>query len=135
MKERMFIDGVEVSVDIGKKNFSKMGFDFEGSEFLIYNGDDGVVYVDERADDEYIKYAALHEAICQGPYKELAPKCDNPNCRCLEIDKKIIGLMPYEERGEYARKRIAMFNLLLDKNINPGLNNLFKESLEGLKKM
>lgn len=135
MEEKMIINGTEVKVDIRKTNFKERGYDFGGSEYLVYFANDGRVFVDERADDEYVKYAALHEAICQGAYKDLAPKCSNPNCRCFEIDKMIIGLMPYEKRGPYATKRIAMFNLLLDKNINPAMNDIFKESVEGLKKM
>ena len=135
MVETLFIDDTEVKVNVRKINFSKLGYDFDGSDNLVYYSDDGTVIVDERADDTYTKYASIHEAICQGPYKNLAPACDNPNCRCLEIDKMIIGLMSKDKRNEYIEKRISMFNNLLDKNISPELNDIFKESLEGLKKI
>ncbi len=135
MKEGVLINGTEVKVDIRKTNFKEQGYDFEGSEYLVYFANDGKVFVDKYADKEYVKYSAIHEAICQGEYKDLAPKCSNPNCRCFEIDKMLIGMMPYKERGEYAMKRIKMFSLLLEKNMNPALNDVFKESLEGLKKM
>ena len=108
-----------------------------GVDSLVWfsTGEVDSVIVDERASDSYVKYASIHECICQGKCKHLAPKVANPNMRCGEIDKMIVAAMPKSEQKEYIEKRIEMFEALLDKHLNPPLEPLFRESLKMLKSL
>ena len=74
-----------------------------------YNSRSNTVTVDQAADSYYSNYAAIHECICCGPYKELAPKTHDLKRRCGLIDKMIIESMPESERKPYTAKRIEMF--------------------------
>ena len=98
-------------------------------------GDVDEVVVDEKASDSYAKYASIHECICQGRCRHLAPKVTDPNMRCGEINKMIVATMPASERKKYIEKRIEMFETLLDMHLNPPLEPLFRESLKILKSL
>lgn len=47
----------------------------------------------------------------------------------------IVAIMPEPEREPYIKKRIEMFETLLDKHLNQPLEPLFRESLEILKSL
>ena len=120
-------NGNRIKFKLGRADFVSQ----YGSDSLIYfvsNEAGDMVVVDERADDTYVKYAAIHECICQGRCKHLAPEIADPNKRCGEIDKMIVAAMPETDRKTYVEKRIEMFETLLDQHLNPNLDPLFVES-------
>lgn len=126
-------NGNLIDFELGRADFAKQ----YGADSLVWfsTGDTHKVIVDERASDSYAKYASIHECICQGRCKHLAPKVTNPNMRCGEIDKMIVSTMPEPERQPYIEKRIEMFETLLDKHLNRPLEPLFCESLKILKSL
>jgi hypothetical protein len=126
--------GKLIDVALGRTDFASQ----YGTDSLVYFAPDGEtdqVFVDIRASDSYAKYAAIHECICQGRCKHLAPKVNDPDMRCSEIDKMIIAAMPESERKAYIKKRIEMFKTLINKNLNPQLTPMFKKSLEALQSL
>ena len=126
--------GSLIVVALGRTDFASQF----GTDSLVYFASDGEtdkVFVDERASDSYAKYAAIHECICQGRCKHLAPLVDDPDMRCSEIDKMIIATMPESERKAYIEKRIEMFKALIDKNLNPQLTPMFEKSLKALQSL
>lgn len=124
-------NGNLIDFELSRADFAKQ----YGADSLVWfsTGDIDKVIVDEQASDSYAKFASIHECICQGRCKHLAPKVTNPNMRCGEIDKMIVSAMPEPERRPYIEKRIEMFETLLDKHLNRPLEPLFRESLKILK--
>lgn len=100
-----------------------------------YNPHTNTVTVDKHVNGSYAKYAAIHECICCGPYRHLAPVTDDPNKRCGLIDKMLIQAMPESEREAYKAKRIEMFDTLIQRNLNPPMKPVFLESLKTLKSL
>ncbi|MBR2543249.1 hypothetical protein IKF03_01445 [Candidatus Saccharibacteria bacterium] len=98
-----------------------------------YDSEKNLVIVDNNADKQYAIYAGLHECICCGPYKGMAPKTSTPAKRCGLIDRMLIKSMPKSEREKYIEKRIEMFEALIEYNLNPSLDKQFRESLKALK--
>lgn len=98
-----------------------------------YDQETNTVAVDVGASKNYAIYAALHECICCGPYKGMAPKTSTPAKRCGLIDRMLIKSMPKSEREKYIEKRIEMFEALIEYNLNPSLDKQFRESLKTLK--
>lgn len=125
--------GNRIDFELGRADFVKQ----YGVDSLVWfsTGDIDKVIVDERASDSYAKYASIHECICHGRCKHLAPKVTNPNMRCGEIDKMIVSAMPEPERRQYIEKRIEMFEALLGKHLNPPLEPLFRESVKILRSL
>lgn len=129
------VDGTEIEMDILRHDFAgdAMFEDCDNlTDSLVMFADDGRVVVDTRASDEYALWAATHEMICCGPYKHLAPKTDQECCRCGEIDLMLLNIMPKELRQEYRGKRLEMFRVLIDMNLNESLEESFKHSIEAL---
>lgn len=124
--------GNEIVFELGRNDFASK-YDTDSLVWFNGNGETDQVIVDEQASNSYAKYAAIHECICQGRCKHLAPKVADPNMRCGEIDKMIIATMPEAEKKEYIKKRIEMFETLINKHLNPTLEPLFRESLKTLK--
>lgn len=93
------------------------------------------ITVDKHASAAYAKYAAIHECICCGRYKQLAPTMSDPNRRCIAIDLMLIGSMSEAVRKEYITKRIEMFETLLEKHLNVPMEPSFEASLETLKSL
>ena len=103
---------------------------------VYYSPGTNTVACDTRASDAYVKYASIHECICCGPYKDMAPTVENANQRCYFIDKMIIDeIKDEDEKKMYIQKRIEMFETLIKKHLNPPLEDSFKESLRLLKEM
>lgn len=129
-------------------NGNLIDFELSRADFASQYGVDSLVWfstgetidkviVDKKASDSYAKYASIHECICQGRCKHLAPKVADPKKTCGEIDKMIISSMPEAERRVYIEKRIEMFETLLDQHLssNPRLEPSFRESLKLLKSL
>ena len=128
------VNGEEVKFLIRRFNFA--GYFKDGGltdSLVIYDPSSKCVTVDERANDTYVKYAGIHECICVGSCGYLAPEVEDSKKRCAAIDKMLIANMSKEEADAYVKKRIEMFETLLDKNLNPNLNESFKASLAELK--
>lgn len=100
-----------------------------------YDPGTNTVAVDECASDSYAKYAAIHECICCGPYKDLAPTTDDPDKRCGLIDKMLIQAMPESEQKAYKAKRVEMFKTLIERRLNPQMEPAFQESLKTLESL
>lgn len=100
-----------------------------------YDSNTNTVAVDSNASDSYAKYAAIHECICCGKYRKLAPKTKDVQKRCGLIDKMLIESMPSDEREDYIDKRIEMFETLLKLHLNPPLEGSFREAITILKMM
>lgn len=98
-----------------------------------YDPEKNLVIVDNNADKQYAIYAGLHECICCGPYKSMAPKTTDAKKRCGLIDRMLIKTMPKAERKKYLEKRLEMFEALIEYNLNPSLSRQFQESLKLLK--
>lgn len=128
---QVVFNGNLINFGLSRADFAKQ----YGSDSLVWfsTGETDEVIVDEQASDSYVKYASIHECICQGKCGYLAPKIDNPDKRCGEIDRMIAATMPESERGMYIKKRIEMFETLLDKHLNHSLEPMFRESLSILK--
>lgn len=121
------IKGVRIPFWIQKKDFSAIG---ENSNVLVKFNNKGIVSVDKTADDAYAYYAGAHECICMGCYKSLAPSVKNPDDRCGAIDLMLMEKMSLEYREIYRKKRIKMFETLIDKDLSPSRNKSFKRSIE-----
>ena len=100
-----------------------------------YDSRTNTVTVDEHASDSYAKYAAIHECICCGPYKDLAPATEDSDKRCGLIDEMLIQTMPESEQKVYKEKRIEMFKTLIEKKLNPPMESAFLESLKTLESL
>ncbi|MBR3180069.1 hypothetical protein IKF57_00845 [Candidatus Saccharibacteria bacterium] len=100
-----------------------------------YDPETNIVTVDKGASKEYALYAALHECICCGPYKGMAPKTTEAKKRCGLIDRMLIKTMPKAERQTYIKKRLEMFEACINYNLNPALNKQFTESIKLLKQV
>ena len=126
-------NGNQIDFELSRTDFATQF----GTDSLVWfsSGEADKVIVDKQASDSYAKYAAIHECICQGRCKHLAPKVANPNLRCGEIDKMILVAMPESERRQYLEKRIEMFETLLDKHLNQPMEPLFRESLKTLRSL
>lgn len=127
--------GVIINCNLSRYDYSGY-FGKEITDSLVqYDPGTNTVTVDERANEFYVRYAAIHECICCGKYKHLAPRTIEPQKRCAAIDKMIILSMPYVQRRFYVEERIEMFETLLERNLNPNLNDSFRESLRLLQEM
>ena len=138
MREKIF--GTEVNCNLKKSDIREQLSKWYPKEtisdsLVMYDPASNTVTVDISASDEYAKYAAIHECICCGPYKDLAPKTDNPKKQCGLIDVMLLKEMPAENRSKYRAKRIEMFKDLLEKHLNPSLEEQFKQSIEILEEV
>ncbi len=121
--------GKMVKCEVKRTSHRKLLNDENITDSLVqFEPEDGIVTVDERASENYAKYAALHECVCCGKYAYLVPH-EDPLGRCARIDELVMALMPATYRREYSEKRLEMFKTLLEKNLNPSLNESFKRSL------
>lgn len=134
--------GREVVVKLQKYDLKKVvantlniAADTITDSLVMYDECTNTVTVDEMANDSYAKYAALHECICCGPYKELAPSTKDDSKRCGLIDAMLIESMTQEEKTEYIKKRIEMFETLIELHLSPPLEAQFRESLKILKNL
>lgn len=125
--------GETVECNVGRFDFRKQFGEITDS-LVKYDDNSNTVIVDSRASESYAEYATIHECICCGRRKDLFPMEDNPK-RCGEIDKMLISIMPESEREAYIKKRIEMFEALLDRNLNPDFNDTFRCSLQTLKEV
>lgn len=140
---QMSFNGVQMTFNLVKGNLRKeVASYFPGiseediSDGLVkYDPSTNTIAVDECASDSYAKYAAIHECICCGPYKELAPSTDDSNKRCGLIDEMLILAMPESERKAYREKRIEMFRTLIGRKLNPPMEPMFLESLSILESL
>lgn len=138
MREEIF--GKEVNCNLKKSDIREQLSKWYPKEtisdsLVMYDPASNTVTVDIAASDEYAKYAAIHECICCGPYKDLAPETDNPKKQCGLIDVMLLKEMPEESRSKYRAKRIEMFKDLLEKHLNPSLEEQFKQSIEILEEV
>ncbi len=134
MQETLF--GVKIECNIGRFDYASYYNDPELTDSLVqYDPGSNTVTVDSRASEFYAKYAAIHECICCGKYKHLAPPQLNPNGRCAAIDRMLLTDMAPQERKYYLQKRLQMFETLLRMNLNEDLNDMFEASLKELKKL
>ncbi len=128
----VFYLGEKIIQDVARRDFgSPKGYTTDA--LVQYNIPNDIVFVDERCDKPYERYAALHEAICCGRYKHLAPRVKNPLDQCGMIDLAIIEYMEASYREKYVRKRIEMYETLLDGDFTPKYTEQFQHSLAILK--
>ena len=130
---KVVFKGTSIDFELRRADFVKQ----YGVDSLVWfsSGETDMIIVDEQVSDSYAKYASIHECICQGKCKHLAPMVADPNVRCGEIDKIIVEAMPEFERKPYIEKRIEMFETLLDKHLNRLLEPMFRESLKILESL
>ena len=132
-----------VTFNINSANVRKIAAERCGAEsednmpdsLVLFDPASQTITVDKNASKFYTKYAALHKCICCGHYPELAPEVDDPNKRCGEIDKMLLDSMAESEKKLYLAKRIEMFESLLENNLNPPLEQSFRESLNTLQSL
>lgn len=94
-----------------------------------YDPESGIVTVDNRASDEYARWAGLHEVICCGKYSHLVPMDSNSLGRCARIEKLVMDIMPATYRVEYSRKRLEMFGAIIERGFSPEFRESFEISL------
>lgn len=100
-----------------------------------YDPRTNTVTVDESASEEYAELAAIHECICCGPNRGLAPKTLIPRRRCGQIDIMLMKDLPKSDRVVYRTKRIEMFEFLINHGLNKPMEKTFRESLATLKSL
>ena len=128
------LHGQNIVIKQENEDFSKTLRDKKLTDSLVqYNPRRQTVTVDSRADETYKFFASIHEAICVGNFKHLAPKVEDPLDRCGMIDLMLLEEIPVEYREKYVKKRIEMFETLISKHLNPKLEESFKHSLKILK--
>ncbi|MBR3116162.1 hypothetical protein IKF30_02955 [Candidatus Saccharibacteria bacterium] len=127
------LNGATIECNTGRFDFRKQFGEITDS-LVKYDEESNTVTVDSRASESYAKYATIHECICCGRRKDLFPVEESLK-RCGEIDKMLLSIMPESERETYIKKRIEMFEALLDRNLNPDLNDTFRCSLQTLKEV
>ncbi|MBO7560982.1 hypothetical protein J6T21_03040 [Candidatus Saccharibacteria bacterium] len=134
---RTVFKGKVIDVKVKKENLREkvqrlLGVEIHTNSLVQYDPKKNVVTVDARANENYQKYAVIHECICCGKYGYLAPQVDDPSKRCAEIDKMLMAEMPTQLAENYRKMRIEMFNTLLDKQLygSEGLRASFENSLE-----
>ena len=127
-------NGTEIRCTVEEANFSRYIKPDITPYLVLYDHDKNTVTVDERADDEYIKYAAIHECICCGRYGHLYPQTEDRSLRCFGIDVMIIESMNESDGRDYAKKRIEMFEAILNENLEPSLRSVNEQTLARLKK-
>lgn len=140
---QVLFDGNPITFNLVRGNLRKEVADYfsgvseeDVTDGLVkYDSSTNTVAVDECASDSYAKYAAIHECICCGPYKDLAPATDDSNKRCGLIDKMLIQAMPESERKAYKEKRIEMFKTLIERKLRPSMDPAFLESLKTLESL
>lgn len=125
-------NGTEINCTVEEADFSRY-IKRDITPYLVwYDSIKNSVTVDERADNNYIKYATIHECICCGKYGHLARQTEDPELRCSEIDMMLIESMPEEDGYAYAKKRIDMFKAIISENLRPEMEDVFKKSLARL---
>lgn len=138
MQYDLMFNGKRIQFGVKSYNFREYLKDDNLTDSLVwYDPETNSVIIDERADVLfYGRYAGMHETICLGPYSDLAPKVENSNARCFEIDKMLIDSMDdVEKKREYIKKRIEMHQTILDKNLNPALAEHCKYAIDAFKKL
>ena len=100
---------------------------------VLYDKISNSVTVDGRAPHDYKVLATLHEYICQGrQFEELANvQGDVSEFRCSLVESFILNdplITQHFDVVTYAKSRLLMFNFLIKENLNPELNDMFKES-------
>ena len=134
-KKVIFLGSNEVIFNLEHADFVKMLGDEDLTDSLVqFNPMANRVTVDIRADDLYAIYAGAHECICCGKYEYLAPAGADGVDRCGLIDLMLMKYMPADYVETYRKKRIEMFETLIDKGLNPRLNSQFERALALLKK-
>ena len=122
--------GVMVCVDVRRTDHCKLlGDDWAPDCLVQYDPESEIVTVDNRASDDYAKWAGLHEAICCGKYSDLVPAGDDPLGRCARIDELVMAIMPATYRSEFSRKRYEMFGFLIERGFSPEFRESFERSL------
>lgn len=137
---RTVFKGTVIETKVKKENLREkiqkyLGVEIRTTSLVQFDPKKHVVTVDERANENYQKFAAIHECICCGKYKNLAPQTDDPHKRCGEIDKMLMAAMPAQLAENYRLKRIEMFQTLLDHKLygSEDLKLTFENSLNLLK--
>lgn len=138
LKIKARIKGQTIEFEAEQRNFADDFGDSRLTNSLVNTpkmGENRFLF-DLRADNSYMTYAGLHECVCCGSYKELAPKVSDISDKCGAIDLMIIEEMPFEYRKTYVLKRIEMFQTLLDKRLykTQELKKQFEHALEIMKK-
>ena len=138
LKFKVRIKGQIIEFDAKQRNFAD---DFGDSKLtnslvkILKMGEDSFVF-DSRADSSYMTYAGLHECICCGSHKGLAPKVSDAHDKCGAIDLMILEEMPFSYRKTYILKRIEMFQTLLNRRLYETKEQKvqFEQALEVMKK-
>ena len=130
MKISEVVLGRKISCEVRQADYTKYFGKSITDASVQYDGASDIITVDERASNDYTKFAAIHECICCGKFADLVPEGNDKFNRCAKIDKLIMDLIPEDYRTEYSRKRFEMFKTLIEKGLNPNLNESFKHSLE-----
>ena len=99
-----------------------------------FNPSTNKVTVDTRASCFYADFAGLHECICCGKYGDLAPKGAEGIDRCGFIDIMLLDYMSDGFASVYREKRIEMYKTLIERNLNPKLNDRFERAIAILEK-
>lgn len=101
---------------------------------VMYDAQNGKIYVDKRAAQDYKVLAAFHEEACQkGLHEDLIPCMQDGDYRCASIEAFIIGQLPPVIGAQYRARRKAMFKLLLDNGMaTPELMKSFLNSIRAL---
>lgn len=90
--------------------------------------------VDKDAPNWYIKLATLHEMICVGHlYGDIVSEIMQEDIQegahhCESVERFILKIAD-EHRQEYIEARIKMFELILEKRLNPTMQDEVKNTL------
>ncbi len=156
-KNEMAFLGKNVEFFMMREDFSKILKDSDLPTSLVnYHKASNIVTCDSRAEDWYVKYAGLHEAVCCGSYGSLVPRwifrrptevqkflnihgvsgrydIRDVSDRCGVIDLLIIEQMPKTLQRIYLKRRIEMFRTLLSRKLygdDEDLRKSFERALE-----
>ena len=135
MNRTFMFQGNSITFNLRKVDYRNLLGKRISDTLVQYDPTNNTITVDKRADPRYVKYAAVHECICCGRYQHLAPDMDNPYDRCGAIDWMIVTTMPERDREWYIKKRLEMFKTLLDRRLNPEMNESFRHSMVMLEKL
>lgn len=134
-----YLHGKEVRFRLETFDYAKALQDPDLTKTLVrYDDNNQTVYIDSRHEDKmfYGKLAGIHECICVGCNRDLAPNTQDPNARCFLIDKMILStICEPSRREEYIKSRIEMHKTLLDKKLAPQMAESCKYAIEEFEKL
>lgn len=130
-KKNFMYKGVKIAFNTSKMDFEST---YGSSNLVHFTPEANLIIFDQTVEDEYVKWAGIHECVCCGKHQDLALSVANDDNRCGLIDLELISRMPKNYREIYRNRRVDMYKTLLEKGLNPPLNKRFQEAIKMLQK-